>query len=61
MSIEIFDESDDDRGDWYSDKESNDPKEMLRDCEDHEGDEYRKMNKRGDDFRIEIVGFEDMD
>lgn len=61
MSIEIFDESDDDRGDWYSDKESNDPKEMLRDCEDHEGDEYRKMNKRGDDFWIEIVGFEHMD
>lgn len=50
--IQILYESEDDREEWYTDKESDEPEEVLWDEEYDECDKYRKVDVWRDDFWI---------
>lgn len=60
VPIKILEESEQDREKWNSDKESYEPKEMLRDDEYEEGDKNRKVHVWWDDFWIEDICFDGM-
>jgi hypothetical protein len=44
ISIEVFDKSEKDREEWYTDQESNQTEEVFREDKDDECDEDREVN-----------------
>lgn len=55
IPIEVLDESDEYREEWYTDEESYESEVVLRDSQDDERDKNREVDVWRDDFRIQIV------